>query len=244
MRITGTTGIGIAAVLLATLSASAGAGELDQLQLLNQREFRLLSEDLGAAASYKPLIPTEPQGLAGFDIGVGFTSSKLQNSAILDKASSGNDSFSTINVPTLRLNKGLPLGFDIGLAFSTIPGTSGRLVGGELRYSFVPGNTLFPAIGVRGSYSKLSGIDQLDLDSKGVDVSISKGFLLFTPYLGVGRSWISSSANGVGSLSSESFGLTRVFVGLNVNFGLINVLVEADRTGDVDTFGGKVGFRF
>ena len=52
--------VGVA--LLASLALPAGAGELDRLQLLNQSEVRLLSEDLGAALSYKALIPIEPQG--------------------------------------------------------------------------------------------------------------------------------------------------------------------------------------
>ena len=234
----------VGVTLLASVVLPAGAGELDRLQLLNQSEFRLLSEDLGAALSYKALIPTEPQGLSGFDVGVAVTNTSLRSPAILDKASSGSDSFSSLTVPSLRLNKGLPFGFDVGVALSTVPGTSIRSWGGELRYSFIAGNTVLPAIGLRGSYSKVTGVDQLDFDSKGLDLLISKGFLIFTPYGGVGRTWVSSSARGVGSLASESFGLNRVFVGLNVNFGLLNVAVEADRTGSANTFGGKVGFRF
>ncbi len=234
----------MAAMLPVVFAMPVHAGELDRLQLLNQSEFRLLSEDLGAALSYKPLIPTEPQGLTGFDVGVGATYSSLKNSAILDKASSSSDSYSLFTVPTVRFNKGLPLGFDVGLAYSAVAGTSIRSWGGELRYSFISGNTILPAIGVRGSYSKVNGVDQLDLDTQGLDVSISKGFLMFTPYGGVGQVWVSSSAKGVGTLRGESFTLPRVFLGLNVNLGLVNLLVEADRTGSVDSVSGKVGFRF
>ena len=44
--------------------------------------------------------------------------------------------------------------------------------------------------------------------------------------------------------SKESFSLNKVFVGLNMNFGLTNLAFEADKTGDASSFGAKLGFRF
>src|SRR5438034_2379749 len=52
--------------------------------------------------------------------------------------------------------------------------TNIKLYGGELRYAIVPGGAAMPAIGVRGSYTKLTGVAQLDFDTKGLDLSISK----------------------------------------------------------------------
>jgi hypothetical protein len=45
-------------------------------------------------------------------------------------------------------------------------------------------------------------------------------------------------------LEEEKFNQTKYYVGLNMNLGLLNLLVEADHTGDAQTYGGKVGFRF
>jgi len=222
----------------------AHAGDIDRLQLLDQSEFRLLSEDLGAALSYKPLNPTEPLKFPGFDLGVAVTGTKLQNTDIFKKASSSGDFSSTLPVPTLRALVGLPFGFDVGASFAAIPGTNVRYYGGELKWAFVPGNAVLPAVGVRGSFTKLSGVDQLDFNTKGVDVSVSKGFLMFTPYAGIGRVWVDSTAKGVATLSNESFGLNKVFVGVNINLGLMNFALEADRTGDATSGGAKVGFRF
>ena len=101
-----------------------------------------------------------------------------------------------------------------------------------------------PAIGIRGSYTKLSGVDQLDFNTSGVDLSISKGFLIFTPYAGVGKVWVASTPVGISTLSKESFSLNKVFVGVNLNFGLVNIAVEGDRTGEASTYGAKLGFRF
>jgi len=231
---------GLVVVSLLAVSLSAVAGDIN-IQALSQPNFRLLSEDLGAALSYKPLTPTAPLGITGFDVGLAVTGTKLQNRAVFAQA--GAD-ISTAVVPSLRLNKGLPFGIDFGVMYSSVPSTNIKLYGGELRYAIVPGGAAMPAIGVRGSYTKLTGVDRLDFDTKGLDLSISKGFLMFTPYAGVGKVWASSTPNGVPALSKESLSLNKVFVGANLNFGLTNLAFEGDRTGKASSYGAKLGFRF
>ncbi len=232
---------GLVAVSLLAVSLPTVASNIDNLQALSQPEFRLLSEDLGAALSYKPLTPTTPLGLTGFDVGIAVTDTKLENSAVFAKA--GAD-ISNAAVPSLRVHKGLPFGIDVGVMVGAVPSTNIKLYGGELRYAIVAGGTAMPAIGVRGSYTKLTGVDQLDFDTKGLDLSISKGFLMFTPYAGVGKVWASSTPNGIPALSKESLSLSKVFVGINMNFGLTNLAFEGDRTGKATSYGAKLGFRF
>jgi len=235
---------GLVVASLFAVSLPAVAGNIDNLKALNQSEFRALSEDLGAALSYKPLTPTTPLGIAGFDLGLAVTATKIENSALLQRAGAGDHS--TLPVPSLRLNKGLPLDIDVGLMVGAVPGTNIRLYGGELRYAIVSGGAALPAIGIRGSYTKLTGVDQLDFNTKGVDVSISKGFLMFTPYAGVGKVWAASTPKDIPppGLSKESFSLNKVFVGFNLNFGLTNLAFEGDRTGKATSYGAKLGFRF
>jgi hypothetical protein len=213
------------------------------IQPLNQNDFRALSEDLGAALSYKPLTPTAPLGITGFDVGIAVTGTKLQNSAVFAKA--GAD-ISNAAVPSLRVHKGLPFGIDVGVMAGAVPGTNIKLYGGELRYAIVSGGVAMPAIGIRGSYTKLTGVDQLDFDTKGVDLSISKGFLMFTPYAGVGKVWVASTPKNIptSTLTKESLSLNKVFVGINMNFGLTNLAFEGDRTGEATSYGAKLGFRF
>ncbi|GAB4473668.1 MAG: hypothetical protein OHK0044_18020 [Burkholderiaceae bacterium] len=233
-----------AAALLAAAAAPALAADIDSIQLLSQSEFRLLSEDLGAALSFKPLIPSEALGITGFDLGAAVTGTKLEHTAIFDKATSGGDIPSVLPVPTLRLHKGLPLNLDLGVAFSQVPGTNIRYTGGELRWAILPGSTLAPAVAIRGTLTRLSGVGQLDFDTKSLDVSISKGFANVTPYGGIGQVWVKSTPKGVPSLRGEDFTQTKVFAGVNVNLGLANLALEADRTGDATTVGAKLGFGF
>jgi hypothetical protein len=226
------------------LTASpAWAQQIDQLQNIIQAEFRLLAEDLGAALSYHAQIPTEPLGVTGFDLGVGVTAARLKNVAILERATSDNVD-STLYVPTIRLHKGLPAGFDIGLLYASIPGSNIRYTGGELRYAILKGGVASPALGVRGSFTSLSGVDQLSMSTRGLDVSISKGFAFFTPYAGIGRIWVEGDPHGTAGLSTEKFALTKVFAGVGMNFALLNLNLQADKTGDTSSYSVKLGWRF
>ena len=233
---------------IAALAAPAWAQDIDRIQNLAQREFRLLSEDLGGALSYRPLIPTAPLGLTGFDVGIAVTAAKIANEDIFERATS-DDVPDILPIPTIRAHKGLPFGFDIGLMYAQIPGSDIKYYGGELRYAFVPGNVALPAIGLRGNFTKVSGIDQIDFDTRGLDLSISKGFVVATPYAGIGRVWVKSDPKGtvnVGgvTLSKEEFELNKFFIGVGLKFGLFNLNLEGDRTGDVTAFSAKAGLRF
>jgi hypothetical protein len=242
------------AATLGMLGSAAHADEaLDQLQNATQSQFRAISEDLGSILSYKSLSPAEPLGLLGFDLGVEVTATSLKNRSLFEQVST-SDIASTIPVPKLHLHKGLPAGFDIGLSYSRIPTFDVSLIGAELRYAILEGTVATPALAVRANFSRLNGVDQLKFDTKGIDISISKGFVNFTPYAGVGQVWVKSTPNvdystillpaGTVTLKEESFTQTKVFAGTNINFGVFNMLFEVDQTGKAISYGAKFGWRF
>lgn len=224
-------------------AASASAAEINNLGALSQAQFLAVSEDLGAALSYKPLVPAEPLGITGFDIGLAVTGTKLQSRAALQAASSGSVP-ATLPVPTLRVHKGLPLNIDVGVSYAAVPSSNVRLIGGELRWAVLAGSVATPAVALRVSATSLSGVDQLKLNTTGLDVSISKGFAMLTPYAGIGTVRVKSEAKGIAGLRAESFSQGKVFAGLNLNMGLVNLAFEGDKTGDATTYGMKFGFRF
>src|SRR6266850_1891943 len=80
---------GLVVASLFAVSLPAVASNIDNLKALSQSEFRALSEDLGAALSYKPLTPTTPLGITGFDVGLAVTATKIKNSDLLQKAGVG-----------------------------------------------------------------------------------------------------------------------------------------------------------
>jgi hypothetical protein len=229
--------------ILGAAQPAFAANDLNNLQALAQAEFRALSEDLGSALSYKPLTPAEPLGVTGFDMGIEVTSTKMTKSEQAWKTATGGGGISNIYVPKLHVAKGLPLDIDIAAFYSAIPTTNIKLFGAELRYAVLPGGVATPAVAIRGSYTKLSGVDQLAFNTKGMDVSISKGFAMFTPYAGIGQVWVSSTAN-TGNLGGENFTQGKVFAGLNMNLGVTNIVLEGDKTGGTASYGVKLGFRF
>jgi hypothetical protein len=230
-----------AAALLLPLSASAA--DLNTIGNLNQSQFRLLSEDLGAALSYKPLIPSEPLGLPGFDVGVAVTGTDLKNPLLLSLASGGQSVDTLMPVASLRGHVGLPFNIDIGALYSQVPDTNIEFFGGELRWAILEGSTALPAVALRGSYTATSGIDQLKVTTTGADLSISKGIAMFTPYAGIGQVWVKSTPQGVPTLQEESFTQTKYYAGVNIFLG-VNFAFEVDSTGGITSYGAKIGLRF
>jgi hypothetical protein len=231
--------------LLGLAAQPAYAANINNLQAVGQADFRAMSEDLGSALSYKPLTPAEPLGVTGFDLGIEVTSTKMTKSEQAWKtATNSTSSLSSLYVPKLHIAKGLPFNIDVGAFYAAIPTTNVKLTGFELRYAPIPGGVATPAVAIRGSYTKMSGVDQLDFNTKGLDVSISKGFAMFTPYAGVGQVWVNSAATINSGRVTESFTQSKVFAGININLGLTNIALEGDKTGGTSSYGMKLGFRW
>jgi hypothetical protein len=234
-------------ILASLLLATSGLAQSADLQLSNlagsQSNFKILSENLGAATSYKGVIPAEPLGITGFDIGAEVTSTKITDKAVWARAT-GSNAPDYLTQTKLHAHKGLPFGFDVGFVASNSTNSNISTVGGELRYALVSGNVVMPAIGLRAGYTKVNGVNQLALDNKSIELTISKGFLMFKPYAGIGHVWTSSRPDAGLGLAKEDIGQFRSYVGTNVNLGLINFALEADKTGNATSLSAKVGLRF
>ena len=204
-----------------------------------QSDFKTFSEDLGSALSYKPVTPPAPLGITGFDVGLEVTSTKMRN---LDLAT--GSSMKNLIVPKLHVYKGLPLNIDVGAFYSSVPTTNIKFYGGELRYAIMEGGIALPAVGIRAAVTKLSGVNLLALSTKSLDISISKGFAMFTPYAGVGTVWVDSTPDTSTPLTKESFRQNKVYAGGNLNLGLTNLALEYDKTGSATSYSLKLGFRF
>ena len=215
---------------------------IDTLQNLGQAEFRAFSEDLGSALSYKPVTPAAPLGITGFDVGLELSATEMKKSSNIWAKASGS-SLDTLYIPKLHIAKGLPFGLDVAAFISTIPTTNITLYGADLRYALLEGGVAMPAVSVRGAFTRLSGVSQLGVHTESVDVSISKGFVMFTPYAGIGQVWTTSTPHGV-PLAGEKFSQSKMFLGGNLNMGLVNFAVEFDQTGAAKTMSGKIGARF
>ncbi len=214
-----------------------------------QSGFRALSEEFGAALSYKPVTPAAPLGITGFDIGLEASSTDMSTNA---KTAWQNlipgTSVPTLVIPKLYVAKGLPFDIDVAAFYSAVPTTSITLSGAAISYAIIGGGMALPAVTIRGAITHLGGIDELSFSTKSLDISISKGFLGFTPYAGVGEVWVTSSTSNAAAqavgITSESFNQPKVYVGLNINLGLPNFAIEGDTTGGISTYSAKLGLRW
>ena len=103
----------------------------------------------------------------------------------------------------------------------------------------IDGSTTTPAVGLRASTNQLTNVDNLDIDTKGLDISVSKGFVMFTPYAGAGVVRVSGETSGLRSSTT----LNKFFVGVGMNLLALNVNIEYDKTGDVPSYSAKLGLR-
>jgi hypothetical protein len=234
----------LAGLLVIALGAGSvqAADDIDMALVVGQDNFKKLSEDLASATSYKGLTPAEPLGITGFDIGIEVTDTSLQYADTFNTACGGCGLDSLI-IPKLHLHKGLPMGFDVGLMYASTSNSNVTLTGFELRYANIEGGAAKPAVATRFTWSQLDGVDQLSLESMGVEVMVSKGIAMFTPYGGIGQNWVTSDSS-VATLTKEEFTQTKFFAGLNINTGFLNFDFEMDDTGGAQTIGARVGFRF
>jgi hypothetical protein len=204
-----------------------------------QQNFEKLVTDIGMMISYKPLTPAEPHGdkLPGFDIGVEASMSKIDKNAAywVDavKPAPSDTLGSSQYFTKIHAQVGFPIiPIDLGLVYGTSQDIdSMKFTGVELKYALLEGSTVMPALAIRGAYSKLSGVDVLDITTYQADLSISKGFAFLTPYAGVGEVWITGKEKDLDVVLLEDAKITETksFVGVKVSFlPVMNFVLEGE----------------
>ena len=237
----------IATVLVALLTFSSTASAADDIDLSNfpavQKEFDDLSRQIGLAISYTPLAPAAPLGLLGFDIGVEATAVRIDAEEDFWIKAVGKKPPGYLVFPKVHAQKGLPLGFDVGLTYAKPPGTNIGFIGGELKWAVLKGSLVTPAVAIRGDYTKLVGVDDIDMSVYGADISISKGFAFATPYAGIGQVWISSEEKAGLNLEKASLSETKGFLGVKFSLFVISFVAEAGFS-KVPSYSGRLNVSF
>lgn len=216
--------------------------------VLTQSMFKDLSEQIGLAVAYHPLAPAEPLGLLGFDIGVEVTAPDIDESEQFWTVVNP-DLPSYLAFPKLHAQKGLPFGVDVGLVYSQVPSSNIGMWGAELKWAILKGTIATPALAIRGSYTTLFGVDNLDVSTYGADLSISKGFGPFTPYAGIGQIATKASSDAASAdpgnpqLQDESTSATHGFIGAKLSFLMLSFVAEADFAA-IPTYGLRLNLSF
>ena len=231
----------IAAALALALAAPLAQAQFTSIRNLAADELERVTADLGAAFSYKGVTPATSLGTTGFDLGLEVSDTRIENSRLFRLAGAGAPSH--ITVPKLHVHKGLPWGIDVGAFVAAASEVDARLFGADVRYALVRDGLASPAVAVRLSGTRATGLGDLRLGTAAADLMVSKKFTALTPYAGAGfvRTTARASNSDLGEARAEE---ARVFVGLNVNLVAVNLAIEAEKSGDNRTLSAKLGWRF
>ncbi|MDD2539834.1 MAG: hypothetical protein PHH28_02175 [Desulfuromonadaceae bacterium] len=230
---------GMVAATLAFTVSPVLAADINFTRGIDQSSFKSLSKEAGAALAYRNMAPAAPLGITGFDIGLEVSAIDISSNSNYWNAAFNNEAPSYLVIPKIRARKGLPFGIDVGAMYSYVPDSNIKFYGVELSKSVLDGTMATPALGVRATYTNLAGVDDLSLQTYGIDASVSKVFLFITPYAGAGMLWINSDAKGnlksktlseLGiDLKSETISVPRVFGGIKVTpFPLLGITGEVE----------------
>lgn len=230
-------------LLVLACLATAPVHALDfTIAVPNQGDFDKVAKDVIAGFDYKPIEPVAAGGITGFSVGAFGSYAPVQDRGAW-KRLTGED-IDGIGMAGLSATKGLPLGFDLGAFYAGVPGTDARVYGGQLRYAILRGSVANPAIALRGTYTRASSVQDFDYDSYGADVTVSKGFLLFTPYAGVGLVHGEVSADPKYGLHDARSTQGKGFAGVRMSFGPFGATAEYERIGGNDVYNGRLGLSF
>lgn len=222
----------LALSLVLLVGTQAMAKDINFTGGLTQGDFRSLSKEAGGAISFKNTAPAEPLGITGFDVGAEVEVASIKSSNYWNNAFQG-DAPSYLALPKIRARKGLPFSIDVGAMYSYVPNSNIKLYGVEVSKAILDGTLATPALGIRATYTRLAGVSELDLQTAGIDASISKGILFLTPYAGAGALWINSKAKGnlqaSSGLKTENIWQPRVFAGIKISpLPLFGITAEAE----------------
>lgn len=240
----------IMVVFLLLWALPVAASDVSFDRTYTQQNFRDFSEEIGSVLLYRSIGPAVSLGITGFNLGVEIMASDIsENKDFWKKAVSDGNPPSYLVNSRISFTKGLPLDFDVGVVLGRILDPDIPYFGGEVRYAIVKDRALIPGVAIRGSYSQTFNVDQLDLRTYGLDLSVSKGFgvgIKIIPYAGLGASWVSSKASHLTSgltLDKEEFYKTHGFLGARLEVGLVAITAEVDY-GVIPSYNLQVGIAF
>lgn len=215
---------------------------MNQFATVIDSQFEDFADNLSASQGYKALTDSAGPRALALDIGFDVATTKLDHDSSL-KPYSSKSTPNILETPQLHISTRYNDGFNAGAFYSSVPESDIQIYGGELRYSLMAAQRSYlPSLSVRGMYSQMIGMDDLFVTSTGLEFSVSKGFNAFTPYAGIGATWV----DGEYELDGYTSRLTqnKYFMGLQFNLGLFSLSAEAEQSGEESTIRAKSGFRF
>jgi hypothetical protein len=237
-------------VLLSTPALLAqDAGDIEFDPAITQEEFETFSRLVAQGIYATPVDPARARGLLGFDIGVAATAMPVDTDASYWQHSVPDDFTVSdhVIVPRLIVSKGLSFG-TISAMYAKVPDTDVQIWGASYDMPLTSGGIASPTIALRGAYSQLRGIDELDLTTYGLELFVSKGFGPITPYVAAG--YARHNAEGRINFPDESTttltdegNMKRYTLGVKISMFIPKLVVEATQ-GEERSYAAKIALGF
>jgi hypothetical protein len=191
--------------LLSSAAWAASPLDVDFSRQPTDEAYAVLTTALLSPTRFAFIAPATATGLGGFDLGVAATTIRLPESArkvFETRISNGKSLPTTLYLPRLVVQKGLPLGFDLGANILMLPGTAARLFGGGIQYQLDLPLPAFPLrAAVRAGYNAVLGLPELDSSQMNLEAVTSAGLppgistiVDLEPYAGYGIAYANADS--------------------------------------------------
>lgn len=233
--------LGLSVLLVAGVAHADG---IDFSPTFTPADLAELSNALGDSISFPLLGSASAGGLTGFEVLAAVGGPRVDSGdhwwqAGVDGSAPGDV------LPGYRIvaRKGLPARFDVGVQGGRVLGE--RFWSAEVRWALLAGGVVEPGACVRVVYSRLEGAP-LDLEVKEVQVALSKGLAVVTPFAAIGYRRVESAAwLGDEVLLLHEFDDSRITGEAGVRFNLLpfRIVAEVRQGASLGYFAGVgVGF--
>lgn len=226
-----------------TLFAPSAAWEVSDRA--TPEDFTAFHDRFASAVYFWPRHGAKPLGVLGFEVWVdtsvdpGFGDEDFTRTTL-----DGDLPGDVLAMSRVGVRKGLPGGFDLGVAYGRTLDGDVELLSGELSWAIVEGGAVTPAVGLRLTGSQALSAEAYDLEQYGLEVLVSKGFPVVTPYGGAGlvRSESRLDRFGGGRLEEDSTE-TIFFAGVRLKLLLPSLTIEVEQ-GQETQAAVRLGFGF
>jgi hypothetical protein len=236
----------MASLLLATVAGALPAAAADWTFNADASfsAFRDFQRRLATAAYDYPRHGAAPLGLLGFEVWADATYDRqTHDEGFAREAVSGELPAGVLSIARVGVRKGLPGRVDLGVSYGTAVKSDVRLLSADVQWSMLKGGLLSPALALRLTGTKTTGGNSpYDLEQEGAELVLSKGFPLFTPYVGAGI------VTSKGTLDRFESGTYRdrdtrpiLYGGVRLNLLVPKITVEVEKA-DVVQAAVRVGF--
>ncbi len=181
--------VGVAVLLVAGFALADG---IDFEPTFTPADLAELSDALGDTISFPLLGPASAGGLAGFDLLAAVGGPRVDTGDNWWQSGVDGSAPGTV-LPGYRVvaRKGLPGRFDIGVQGGRV--LDERFWSAEVRWALLEGGVVEPGACLRLVYSRFENAP-IDLEVKEVQVAVSKGLTVVTPFAALGYRRVESAA--------------------------------------------------